>query len=74
MTTELRHVPQAVFGGDQFWRRLNQLADGLGHVGHQRWLIGDAGATDRYWLRCSGCDVAVVEIVVDREPEVAGGR
>ncbi|MGI5214871.1 hypothetical protein [Plantactinospora sp. CA-290183] len=66
MTSEPVHVPQAVFGGDEFWRRLDRLADERGHRGHTRGLVGESQPDNRYRLYCDRCDVAIVEMAVDR--------
>jgi hypothetical protein len=42
VTAEHLTVRQAGFGGERFWARLNELADGCGHAGHTRWLTGQA--------------------------------
>lgn len=60
------HVPQAAFAGDEFWRRLNRLAD-RGHEGHPRWLVGETEQLNRYRLECVRCGTTVVEVMVDLE-------
>ena len=62
-------VPQAVFGGEQFWQRLSRLAD-ADHEGHPRWLSGHAEPDNVYRLWCQRCDVSIVEMIVERESPV----
>lgn len=69
-STDPVRVPSAEFAGDEFWRRLNRLADDRGHQGHPRWLVGEIEQLNRYRLLCSQCDVVVVEMMVDLEPTV----
>lgn len=59
-------IPQAVFGGVQFWQRLNRLANDAGHEGHLRALVGQVEHDDRYELYCQRCEAAIVEMAVDR--------
>ncbi|MGI5211412.1 hypothetical protein [Plantactinospora sp. CA-290183] len=65
---EPHHIPQAVFGGGEFWQRLDRLADTSGHQGHSRWLVGESDHTNRYRLWCDQCEASVVDLLVDREP------
>ncbi|MGI5213423.1 hypothetical protein [Plantactinospora sp. CA-290183] len=66
MTSEPVRVPQAVFGGGEFWRRLDRLADDRGHQGHTRWLVGESEPDNWYKLYCDRCNLSIVEMIVDR--------
>ena len=64
--TDALVVPAAVFGGDEFWRRLNREADRRGHEGHLRTLTGQQDPTDVYQLWCQRCEMSIVELMVQR--------
>ncbi|MFJ8690208.1 hypothetical protein [Micromonospora wenchangensis] len=67
MTAVRLTTPADGFATTPFWRRLTAVAAEQGHDrDHGLQLVGHVDPDNLYTLRCVRCDLAVVELTVDR--------